>query len=376
MDFSTPQKIRDNLHTALENIGALEECALLDYPSHFNIGDHLIWLGEIFYLTDLLKTKIKYVANIYNFSPEELEKRVGNAPILLHGGGNLGDLWPAHQEKREQIISQYRDRPIIILPQSIYFANLANLNKAADIFNSHPNLTLFVRENYSYQLAIEHFYKCRIIKAPDSAFEMSSMPIPSFKFNPKRPILYLCREDTELNEAFSPSTLGIPNLVVQDWDNSPRKWIYRGRGKFEDLKEWYWRIPGAVLLVREVWQRGLANPKQWLPRRKWESYHPYADKFNSLYDPFIHRFSWNLMYAGLHQLSQYSLVITNRLHAHILCILLGIPNILLPNSYYKNESFYETWTYQIPFSKFIKEPQYIKVAVKQLLSSFPQSPKQ
>ena len=53
MDVSTAQKIKDSLHAALENIGTLEQCALLDYPSHFNIGDHLIWLGEIFYLTDI-----------------------------------------------------------------------------------------------------------------------------------------------------------------------------------------------------------------------------------------------------------------------------------------------------------------------------------
>jgi pyruvyl transferase EpsO len=370
MDVSTAQKIKDSLHAALENIGTLEQCALLDYPSHFNIGDHLIWLGEIFYLTDILKTKIKYVANIYNFSPEELEKRVGNAPILLHGGGNLGDLWPAYQKEREQIISKYQDRPIIILPQSIYFENLDNLQKAANIFNSHPNLTLFARENYSYELATKHFYNCRILKAPDSAFEMSGMPLPAFKFNPKRPILYLCREDSELNQFFSPSALGIPNLVVQDWDDSPQNWIYRGRGRFGELKEWYWQIPGMVLLVREGWQRGLANPKQWLPRQQWERFHPYVEKFNLIHDPFVHRFSWSMMQAGVYQLSQFSLVITNRLHAHILCILLGIPHILLPNSYYKNESFYETWTYQTPFCKFIKEPSQVKAAVQELLSTF------
>jgi pyruvyl transferase EpsO len=368
--LSTPEKIRDVLHTSLERLGPLEECALLDYPNHCNIGDNLIWLGEVFYLIDILKIKIKYAVSHEDFSEAELEKKAAKAPILLHGGGNLGDLWPRYQKFREDIIAKYRDRPIIILPQSIYFANPENLTKAATIFNAHPNLTLFARENYSYELALNYFHQCRVIKAPDSAFEMVNMPLPSFNFNPKRPILYLCRKDSELNQGFASAVLDIPNLVVQDWDDSPRKWIYRGRGSFGELKEWYWRLPGIVLLIREGWQRRLAKPKEWFPRQRWERSHPYAEKFNSLDNPFIHRFSWSLMHSGVYQLTKHSLVITNRLHGHILCVLLGIPNILLPNSYYKNQAFYETWTYQIPFCRFVKEPAQVKDAVQELLSSF------
>jgi pyruvyl transferase EpsO len=37
-------------------------------------------------------------------------------------------------------------------------------------------------------------------------------------------------------------------------------------------------------------------------------------------------------------------VITDRLHAHILSLLLGIPNIILDNSYGKVRDFHETWT--------------------------------
>jgi pyruvyl transferase EpsO len=370
MDISTPERVKDILHAALGKIGTFEQCALLDYPNHPNIGDHLIWLGEILYLTDVLKTKINYVSTLEDFSPEMMDKKVGKSPILLHGGGNLGDLWTKYQIWREQIISKYRDRPIIILPQSIYFSNKNNLTRAADIFNSHPNLTIFARENSSYELACKYFHQCQVIKAPDSAFQMVNMPLLSYKFNPKRPILYLCREDSEINQEFSPAALEIPNLVVQDWVNS-QEWLYRGRGRFGGFKEWYWRIPGVVLLVREGWQRrGFANPKEWIIRHRWERSHPYVAKFNTIHNPFIHHFSWSLMHTGIYQFTQNRLVITNRLHGHILCTLLGIPNILLPNSYYKNESFYETWTSQIPYCRFVKEPSQVKVAVQELLSSF------
>ncbi len=371
MDRSKLEKIRDSLHTALEKIPPFEQCALLDYPDYFNIGDHLIGLATIFYITDVIKAKINYIASIDDFSAQRLEQRLSqDAPIILQGGGNLGDLWPHHQLFRERIISQYRDRPIIIMPQCIYFANPENLSRAAAIFNAHPNLMLFTRDNYSYELACQHFSKCQVIKAPDMVFHMIDMPLPGYKLNSKNPLLYLCRDDPELEQTFLPKTLGIPNLVVQEWDDSPKQWIYRGRGRFGELKEWYWRLPGMVLLVREGWQRGLAHPKQWLPRQKWERFHPYARKLDSLPDQFILRLSWSLMYTGVYQLLQSRLVISNRLHGHILSTLLGIPNILLPNSYYKNEAFYETWTYQIPYCKLIKQPSQVKESVEELLSRF------
>ncbi|GAB4189647.1 MAG: polysaccharide pyruvyl transferase family protein [Coleofasciculaceae cyanobacterium] len=367
-DLSQPQKIRDVLHTALGKIATFEQCAFLDYPNYFNIGDHLIWLATAFYLTDVLKAKINYAAHLHNFSDELMEKQIGKAPIILQGGGNFGDTWSHHQKFREYIISKYRDRPIFIMPQCIYFKNPENLARAAAIFNTHPNLTLFVRDNYSYELACKYFCGCQVIKAPDMVFHLVDMPLPSFQFNAKRPILYLCRDDSELNQSFSPTALGIPHLVVQEWITN--RWIYRGTEKFRELKEWYWRLPGMVLLVREGWQKGLSNPKRGIAQQQWERFHPYVDKLNALYNPTMHRLSWSMMHAGIYQLLQSRLVITNRLHGHLLCILLGIPHIFLPNAYYKNEAFYDTWTYQISECRFVKNNSGVKGALKELLSRY------
>jgi pyruvyl transferase EpsO len=47
---------------------------------------------------------------------------------------------------------------------------------------------------------------------------------------------------------------------------------------------------------------------------------------------------------GCRILSSGRVVITDRLHGHILSLLLGIPHVLLDNSYGKVRSFYESWT--------------------------------
>jgi pyruvyl transferase EpsO len=364
MNISTPEKIKENLHASLGKLGNIEECALLDYPDYLNIGDHLIWLGTIFYLHDVLKTKIKYVATIKNFSETAMERKIGTSPILLQGGGNLGDTWTKHQDFRERIIKKYCDRPIVILPQSIYFTSPAALKETANIFNSHPNLTIFIRDNYSYEIATQAFYKCQVIKAPDMAFKMVNMTGLAGSNQQKSSILYLCRDDLELNQSFSSTTVKLPNLAIEDWVSY--KWIYRENLTNSDA--WYWRLPGIVRLIREGWQRGLSNPREWVSRQLWQKYHPDSAKFDSLNNPTLHRQSWSLMHSGIYQFQQHRLVITNRLHGHILCLLLEIPHIFLPNSYHKNEAFYQTWTSEIPFCRFVKDPAQIENVAKELLA--------
>ncbi|MBD2690628.1 polysaccharide pyruvyl transferase family protein [Anabaena catenula] len=351
------QTIKEDLHKALGQLDRFESCALLNYPDHLNLGDHLIWLGTVIYLTDVLKTKINYASSIADFSPTVMEEKIGKSPIFLHGGGNLGDLWPTHQKFREQIIAKYQDRPIIILPQSIFFSNLDNLKKTADIFNSHPNLTIFVRDDRSYTIAEESFDKCRVIKSPDMAFQLLNLPALSPSVSPKQSILFLCRTDKELNQGFSVDNVKIPNLVVQDWASC--KWVlgvrHRGIKRF------------VTQMVREVWQRGLMTPVEWIYRQKWQYIYSNTDKFNQMYNPSMHKLLWSFMYSGIYQFQQHQLVITNRLHGHILCILLGIPHVFLPNAYYKNESFYEAWTKDIPFCRFVKDTTQIESAVQELL---------
>ncbi|MDJ0712950.1 MAG: polysaccharide pyruvyl transferase family protein [Prochloraceae cyanobacterium] len=134
------EKVKYSLHETLnEALGELKnfkQCFLLCYPDRYNVGDNLIWLGEILYLTNTLGIEVKYAASIESFSPQKMENIVGKAPILIHGGGNLGDLWSYYQSFYEKIVSQYHDRPIIILPQSIRFIHEHKLQRAKDIFNA------------------------------------------------------------------------------------------------------------------------------------------------------------------------------------------------------------------------------------------------
>lgn len=350
--------IKETLHKSLESLGNFEQCALLQYPRHINIGDHMIWLGTVFYLTNILKTKIAYASSAEEFSQAEMDKKIGDSPIFLHGGGNLGDLWYGHQKFRESVIAQNHHRPIIVMPQTIYFQDKGYLQQSAKVFNSHPNLTLCVRDRYSYDFALKHFYKCQVILAPDMAFQMADMACFSVSQTPKNSILYLQRTDKELNQGFLAELTKISNLVTADWISYHQKWsLGKPNSPFRQI---------FAQLYREVWQRGLATPQELIDRRTWLKTVTEKIDFNSIYNPSMHRLSLSFLHSGIYQFQKYPLIITTRLHGHILCVLLNIPHIFLPNSYHKNQSFYETWSSDIPFCKFVSDITQIEAAVGEL----------
>jgi len=358
--MSNRQLIKEKLHQSLAGIQHHKQCALLDYPDYLNLGDHLIWLGSVLYLTEVNQTKIAYAASVKQFSDQEMEEKIGQAPILFSGGGNLGDLWRECQVFREKIIAQYPDRPIVILPQTIYFKNPENLKKTAQIFNAHPDLTIFVRDHRSYEIATLSFDHCKIVLAPDMALQMLDSLGISDHQQSRNSILYLCRDDRELNPSFTADELQkrLSNLVVEDWRSYP--WVL-GVEKTQLLRN-------IATLIREGWQRGLATPQEWLSRQQWLASHPYTRQFQKLDYAHLHSRSWNFIHSAIYQLLPHQLVITNRLHGHILSILLNKPNLFLPNAYHKNESFYETWTSELDFCRLIENLDTISTSVYKLLN--------
>ena len=59
---------------------------------------------------------------------------------------------------------------------------------------------------------------------------------------------------------------------------------------------------------------------------------------------------------GLEMLASAEVVITDRIHGHILCLLLGIPHVLLDNNYGKLSSFYQTWTAEVDSVRWADSP--------------------
>ena len=111
MDVQTKiLQLRNNIAQSLKMVIG-RKCILLDVPYYHNIGDVLIWKGEMSFLSE------HHIQCLYNASYEtctfpEIAKDV---TVLFNGGGNLGDIYPEHMDFLQKVLSRYLDNRIVIL---------------------------------------------------------------------------------------------------------------------------------------------------------------------------------------------------------------------------------------------------------------------
>ena len=295
------QHIDDTLRPLL---GGARGFALLDFPTYGNVGDHAIWLGQLAYLRTLGVRRLRYACDLFTYSREHLRARIGDGTILLCGGGGFGDLYPPYQQLREEVISNFRDNPIVQLPQTIHFEDPAALARTRQVITGHPNLTLLVRDQHSLEIARAEF-RVPSLLCPDMAFCLGPLPRPSRR---GAHVVWLARSDREAVASLPRRDLA--GVAPIDWAKASTTWA-RVVDRF-----------ARALLRRSAALQKVAVPMAW-------SYATLARQ---------------RLRFGTQLLGTARAVVTDRLHGHILALLLGVPHVLLNNSYGKNRDFFETWT--------------------------------
>jgi pyruvyl transferase EpsO len=309
MDFSSNRTCSSasnavsQLARTLSNLIAGRPCVLLDWPSHANVGDHLIWLGQKVIFKDFIGADIIYQSSYSDVDLSKLKR--DNLVILCHGGGNFGDLYPHHQKFREDIANAYPENTIIFLPQSIFYNSEENQSASHRALATHKNITLFTRDAQSYAVGRSLLDCSNILLGIDSAFALQPyFPrlLGYFSAARTKP-LYLVRRDRE-------STVGFDRIpkdaTVIDWVDEARI-----RDVLSDMK-----CESAIM------SNGLGH----------------------LIDDYRDLESLRYFLRAVKLFSQASVVVTDRLHAHILALLMGIPCELYDNTYKKNSRFTDIWT--------------------------------
>ena len=135
--------LKNKLNPIVELIKDKNDVFYFDYPLHLNVGDLLIYHGtEQFFKDHNINVTLKRCE--YDLDLEEVKAKITpNTTILLHGGGNFGDLYPQHQKIREEMVTNFQNNRIIVLPQTAYFKHEENLQKSAALFRSHSVIAIY-----------------------------------------------------------------------------------------------------------------------------------------------------------------------------------------------------------------------------------------
>lgn len=290
--------------------GRAERICIIDPPGYANVGDSAIFLGELAFLRrNFPEAQIDFFDAV-NYTPA-CDRFIRESSIILeHGGGNFGEIWPRHHALRTEILNRFPGKPIIQFPQSIYFATQAGIDETARAIERQGNFSLLVRDRKSQAFAERHF-PCTTLLCPDMAFALGDID--------RRPasldFMCLLRGDKEVVADHSRllqvlAELG-GSLDVADWIKPSRSVLAR---QDRALGKMWRKLP---------WTIGLSRSFAFRVREQ---------------------HAHERLAFGLDLLSRGSTVITDRLHAHILCCLLGVRHLLFDSMDGKVSALYEAWT--------------------------------
>ncbi len=320
-------------------------CILLKYPGHLNGGDGFIWLGESRLFSDL------HMNIILQLPDTRIDKLLTDAldfdTVLIHGGGNFGDIWPGFNEFHIKVLQLYKDKRVVQLPETIQFNSYDGLEKIKIAINNHPNFLLTVRDRISYDFAVKHF-SCKILLTPDLAFyskpKFFNINRQIVKYPSVKTVLFFLRTDQE--------SLVHNKLPAdgKDWlDCQSRLFVIREKILEFGLSKNYFKLFPKFFHLSS------------LMRYIKKAYYHVLVKYHK-------KKFYEEIGNVIRIIEGHKLVVTDRLHVHILCTLLRKPNILLSNNYHKNQSVFNAWTRSDPIADSCSDLHELDDKIKAILA--------
>lgn len=269
-------------------------CYVIGTPTHSNLGDHLIAKAELALLRKLFPTD--YIAEIPMYIDpmfrDLLAKKLKPSDrVIISGGGWMGDVWPEHEMVLQEYVNLFRQYKLIIMPQTIFYDG-GNPNSSSILKSSREtllkckDLTLFVRDEPSYNIAINDL-RVEANLVPDIA-------------------LYLYADTAKKPSAKRSSRVA-----------------FCIRGDRESIAS----ADAVKAVAEDVKRAGLDIA--------------YTDTmFEAPVSPFRRD---DILQKKICEISDYKLVITDRLHGMILAYLAGTPCVAFDNSTGKVAGVYTAW---------------------------------
>lgn len=268
---------------------------LMGTPTHDNIGDIAIAVAEVKFLQQCGYTKVVNLTiaecwESYGCIAKLLPRK---APVFLHGGGNMGDIYNDEQLRRT-ILPSLEGHAIIVFPQSIYYTDTERGTKEEALSIRYYNnnmVTIFAREQKSYEIMRSLYKNANVLFVPDIVLSLKAID-----FKEPRSGIQLCfRDDQE--------------KLMSD----------------EKIKE----------LARRLHQKGyktrytsMIYPRQ-IPVSDWE----------------------NVVREKMKQIGTAKLLITDRLHGMVFSALTQTPCIVFGNNHHKVIGVYQ-WISHLNYIRF------------------------
>ena len=307
------------------NLFSYKKIYILDVPMYANLGDQAIIEAEKKILKDNFKNIKIIEVSSYILDKIELYKKFKkmvtlNDVLLLQGGGSLDDRAWRVVERFINIFDSFPKHHIIVFPQTISFSDSLDskklLKKLQVSCNKHKFLTLFAREEVSYNKMLKLFPNNNIKLVPDIVLYYNCKNRGTKKTNS---IMCLLRNDSE------------KTLSNDDYIN-----IKNGLKKYKDYK---------VIFSDTV-----------------------LKKKNGEYKKLYHSNRVFYLKKCWKNISNSKLVITDRLHGMIFAFINQVPVILLPSLSPKIKGVYN-WISKNKMIRYIDDVSKLEQTINEILNN-------
>lgn len=306
---ATINRLRDFIYKRLAPL-INRDYVLYGLPYYTNIGDTLIWDGEL----EFLKTiphKCLGTCGWDSYPNTPLNKET---IVLITGGGYFGDTWRNGWEYVLRGISNLKDNRIIILPNSIYYSDTELLKKDSRYLAEFKELIICARDQHSYNFAREHFSN-QVLMVPDMAFCINTDSLKKYTKPVAKGTLYLKRNDKEFVSETEIITKD-REIDIRDWPTMDAPSLFQ---RIVERIAGYIKALGSRHLIPGKFQEAMLEPI-----------------YKDIYRKYMTK-------VGVEFVSQYRHIYTTRLHVMILAVLLDKSIEFIDNSYGKLGNFYSTW---------------------------------
>lgn len=277
-------------------------------PQYLNYGDHLIAKAEL----DFIRKRASVIDvnySYFEFWGDTLTNNIKKGDVIwITGGGFIGDLWPDSHAAVERIIRLFPNNRIILGPQTVYFDDIGSQSarQFVDLVHEHEDMVIFTREMNSMNLL--QSMQIEAVLAPD--FALFTDYIPSCKYKPKY-VSFCMREDHE--------------RCVNDDEMEALKTSLLSYGRpFHNI------IMSVTHCEIPTWLRN------------------------------------QFITIKMNEFGRSRLVITDRLHAMIMCCILGVPCVALDNRSKKISGVY-SWLVDLPYIAFAESIVDVKSAANMVM---------
>lgn len=267
-----------------------------------NLGDMALTYSQKRFIEEVLPDyEVLLFPSTHTYSRMKALKRVmGPGDIITTiGGGNMDDVYPSLENARRHVVRSFPNHPVISFPQTIAFSNTPSgrraLQRSARTYRRHKRLTVFGREPLTLKLMQRGLKGTKIEYCPDIVLSLN----PELPHQERSGIMLTVRNDDEV-------------LLTAEERVAIRKVI---ESKTTDIL-----VKDTVDVALEDCQPNTFEDTLW--------------DF------------WKL-------LSTRKVVVTDRLHCMIFCVITKTPVVVLPNANHKIKGTYEAWLREHSYVRYL-----------------------